>query len=81
MKWRKLGKLLGFVTRNKILKIYGVVGKEFLFVLEFEKKIPNFQFYKENMILVINSDGDSIYEYEYELDTVKTLIEPQKFKF
>ena len=33
------------------------------------------------MILVINSDGDSIYEYEYELDTVKTLIEPQKFKF
>ena len=68
MKWRDCGKLLGFVDKINILKIYDISRKKFIFYLENIEKIKDFGFFGDDFILIINSDKNKIYKYKYNIN-------------
>ena len=67
IKWRKCGNFLGF-DENKLLKIYNMKGKNFIFYLDFEENFSDFAFFSNNKILIINNTETIIYEYEFNLN-------------
>ena len=67
MKWRKYGNFLGFNDKINCLKIYNLVSGTFIFYLDFEESIYDFDFFSNDKILVINKDKNLIYEYHYNI--------------
>ena len=67
MKWRNCGKLLGFVDKDYLLKIYDIKKKEFIFYLDFVEAIENYEFFDNNKILV-NSEEKMIFEYKFAIN-------------
>ena len=67
IRWRKCGNFLAFDDQCRTLKIYNIISKGYIFYLDFEEGIYDFNFFGKNKILILNIYKNIIYEYEYDI--------------
>ena len=78
IKWRKCGKILGFIDKYSTIKVYNIINEEFIFYLNFKEKDINFEYFKNDSILVENPNNKTFLIYEFKHDNTVTKKEEYK---
>ena len=81
IKWSNCGRLLGIVDGTHILKIYNCFTKEFIYVLDFEQQIINYEFFMEDKILVLDSKKKEIFVYQFDINKKEKLTLKKKTNY